>query len=111
FMPDLVWMGVAISVAGLGISATLISSYRLAEMAAPAGQQTEGMSWLTTAASTGTALGAPVAGSLTDAHCAAAGCLSAFAIGACGLAILVFRDRSLTGGRHVENGPAAPASR
>jgi len=111
FMPDLVWMGVAISVAGLGISATLISSYRLAEMAVPAGQQTEGMSWLTTAASMGTALGAPVAGSLIDAHGPAAGYLFAFAIGLCGLAILLFRYRSLTGGRHMENGPAAPSSR
>jgi len=75
-------------------------------MVVPAGQQTEGMSWLTTAASMGTALGAPVAGSLIDAHGAAAGYLFAFAIGLCGLAILLARYRSLTGDRHVQNGPA-----
>ena len=110
FVPGLVWMAVAISAAGLGISATLISSYRLAEMVVPAGQRTEGMSWLTTAASVGTALGAPVAGSLIDAHGAAAGYLFAFAIGLGGLAITLVRHRFLTGDRDVENGPAAPSS-
>ncbi len=111
FVPGLVWMAVAISAAGLGISATLISSYRLAGMVVPEGQRTEGMSWLTTAASVGTALGAPVAGSLIDAHGAAGGYLFAFAIGLGGLAITLVRHRSLTGDRDVENGPAAPSSR
>jgi MFS family permease len=69
------------------------------------------MSWLTTAASVGTALGAPVAGRLIDAHGAAAGYLFAFAIGLCGLAIMLACHGSLTEDRHVENGPAAPSSR
>ncbi len=56
------WMAVALLVAGLGISATLTSSYHLAGTVVPAGQRTEGMSWLTTAASVGAALGAPLAG-------------------------------------------------
>ena len=63
------------------------------------------------AASVGTALGAPVAGSLIDAHGAAAGYLFAFAIGLGGLAILLARYRSLTGDRDVENGLAAPSFR
>ena len=59
FMPAIWPMAAAITAAGLGISATLASSYRVAEMAVPPGQRTEAMSWLTTAAATGTALGAP----------------------------------------------------
>jgi len=66
FMPGIWPMAAAITVAGLGISATLASSYQVAAAAVPAGQRTEAMSWLTTAAATGTALGAPLAGRLID---------------------------------------------
>jgi hypothetical protein len=54
FVPGIWLMAVAILAAGLGISATLTCSYGLAEDAVPAGLRTEGMSWLTTAASIGT---------------------------------------------------------
>ena len=85
----------AITAAGLGISATLASSYRVAEMAVPAGQRTEAMSWLTTAAAIGTALGAPLAGRLIDARGAPAGYLFAFAAGLAAVAIAVLRRRTL----------------
>ena len=65
-MPGIWPMAAAITAAGLGISATLTTSYRIAETAVPAGQRTEAMSWLTTAAATGTALSAPLAGRLID---------------------------------------------
>jgi predicted MFS family arabinose efflux permease len=95
FMPGIWPMAAAIMAAGLGISATLASSYRVAEMAVPAGQRTEAMSWLTTAAATGTALGAPLAGRLIDAHGAPAGYLFAFAAGLAAVVIAVLRRRDL----------------
>jgi predicted MFS family arabinose efflux permease len=92
-----VWeMAVAIIVAGLGISATLISSYSLAEACVPAEYRTEGMSWLTTAASVGAALGAPVAGRLIDSRGASAGYVFAFVIGLAAVAIVAAGHRHLT---------------
>jgi MFS family permease len=95
-MPGIWLMAAAITAAGLGISATLASSYRVAEMAVPAGQRTEAMSWLTTAAATGTAVGAPLAGHLIDLHGAPAGFLFAFAAGLAAVIIAVLRRRVLT---------------
>ena len=97
FMPGLAAMAVAIFVAGLGISATLVSSYSIAEQVVAASQRTEGMSWLTTAASTGTAIGASLAGRLVDAHGAGAGYLFALAAGLAAIAILTMRFRNLAG--------------
>jgi MFS family permease len=96
FMPGVWPMAAAITAAGLGISATLASSYRIAEMAVPAGQRTEAMSWLTTAAATGTALGAPMAGHLIDLRGAPAGYLFAFAAGLAAVAITLLHRRRLT---------------
>jgi hypothetical protein len=112
-MPGIWPMATAITAAGLGISATLASSYRVAAMAVPAGQRTEAMSWLTTAAATGTALGAPLAGHLIDLHGAPAGYLFAFAAGLTAVAIAVLRRRDLAPGppRSSAPGPTtAPAS-
>jgi predicted MFS family arabinose efflux permease len=95
FMPGIWAMAVTLTAAGLGISATLASSYRVAEMAVPPGQQTEAMSWLTTAAATGTALGAPLAGHLIDVSGAPAGYLFALAAGLTAIAIAVLRHRTL----------------
>ncbi len=95
FVPDIWPMAAAITAAGLGISATLATSYRAAETAVAPGQRTEAMSWLTTAAATGTAVGAPVAGRLIDAHGAPAGYLFAFAAGLAGVMIAVLCRRSL----------------
>ena len=94
-MPSLAALAAGIFVAGLGISATLVSSYSIAERVVPASQRTEGMSWLTTAASTGTALGSALAGHLVDAHGASAGYLFALASGVAAVAILVIRYRDL----------------
>lgn len=95
FLPDIWSLAVAITVAGLGISATLACSYRIADLAVPPGQRTEAMSWLTTAAATGTSLGAPLAGRLIDLHGAPAGYLFAFAAGLAGLAIASVCRRGL----------------
>jgi hypothetical protein len=96
-MPGVSAMAVAIFTAGLGISATLTSSYNLAEATVPAEHRTEAMSWLTTAAATGTALGAPLAGRLIDAHGATAGYLFAFAAGLAAVAIVTHRRHHLAG--------------
>jgi MFS family permease len=94
-MPGVAALAGGIFVAGLGISATLVGSYRIAEHLVAPGQRTEGMSWLTTAAATGTAVGAPLAGRLVDAHGAAAGYLFALAAGLVGLVLLASRSRDL----------------
>jgi len=112
-MPGIWPMAAAITAAGLGISATLASSYRVAGMAVPAGQRTEAMSWLTTAAATGTALGAPLAGHLIDLHGAPAGYLFAFAAGLTAVAIAVLRRRDLAPAPPRSSAPGqttAPAS-
>jgi MFS family permease len=103
FMPGIWPMAAAITAAGLGISATLASSNRVAEMAVPAGQRTGAMSWLTTAAATGTALGAPLAGRLIDASGAPAGYLFAFTAGLAAVAITLLRRRALAS-RHARAG-------
>ncbi len=95
FMPGIWPMAIAITAAGLGISATLASSYRIAETAVPAGQRTEAMSWLTTAAATGTALGAPLAGRLIDTAGAPAGYLFALTAGLAAVTITAARHRHL----------------
>jgi MFS family permease len=53
------------------------------------------MSWLTTAASTGTAIGAALAGRLVDAHGASSGYLFALAAGVAAISILVIGYRDL----------------
>ena len=58
------------------------------------------MSWLTTAASGGAALGAALAGRLIDSHGAGAGYLLAFAVGMIALGIAILRRRHLAASRH-----------
>jgi len=106
-MPGLAAMAVAIFVAGLGISATLISSYTIAERVVNPGRRTEGMSWLTTAAATGTAIGASIAGRLIDAHGAGAGYLFGMTCGLAGLLILAAGFRHLARERGDEANPAS----
>lgn len=103
FMPGIWPMAAAITAGGLGISATLASSNRVAEMAVPAGQRTEAMAWLTTAAATGTALGAPVAGYLIDVSGASAGYLFGFAAGLAGVAIVLLRRKDFSSNRPVRS--------
>ncbi|GAA3128350.1 MFS transporter [Planomonospora alba] len=64
---DLRVMTVALFVAGLSISPTIITGYALIERLVPAHLLTEGMSWLSTAIGFGVALGAWAGGRLTDA--------------------------------------------
>ena len=106
FMPG-IWPMAAAITAAVGISATLASSYWLAEMAVPPGQRTEAMSWLTTAAATGTALGAGLAGRLIDFRGAPAGYLFAVAAGLAALAITLLRRRQLTA-KSRSNQPPGP---
>jgi hypothetical protein len=94
-MPGIWPMAAALTAAGLGISATLATAYRALDLAVPAGQRTEAMSWLTTAAATGTALGAPVTGHLIDTYGAAAGYLFSFAAGLAALSITALYRRHL----------------
>ncbi|MEU9009089.1 hypothetical protein AB0D12_04725 [Streptomyces sp. NPDC048479] len=64
-----------------------MSSYSIAQAVVPVEHRTEGMTWLTTAASAGTAPGAPLAAHLADAYGSAAGFLFAFAAGLIALAV------------------------
>ena len=92
-----IWpMAAAITAAGLGISATLTTSYRIAETAVPAGQRTEAMSWLSTGAATGTALSAPLTGRLIDTAGPPAGYLLALALGLTALTFAFLRRSRLT---------------
>ncbi len=99
-VPSIWWMFGAIFVAGLGISATLISSYSIAESIVPTQYRTEGLTWLTTASSTGVAIGAPLAGHLVDSHGAAVGYLFAFAAGLGALIFIASRRRGSLRARH-----------
>ncbi|GIH76576.1 MFS transporter [Planobispora longispora] len=64
-----VWvMAVALFVAGLAISPTIIAGYALIERLVPAHLLTEGMTWVSTAVGFGVALGAWAGGRLTDAY-------------------------------------------
>jgi MFS family permease len=109
-MPGIWPMAGAITAAGLGISATLASSYRIAETTVPAGQRTEALSWLTTAAATGTALGAPLAGGLIDSFGAPAGYLFAFTAGLAALTVTVLRRRDLSAQKGAAGQPWTPAT-
>ncbi|WP_327326828.1 MFS transporter [Streptomyces sp. NBC_01210] len=86
-VPGLWSMAAGILVAGLGIAVTLVGSYSIAQVVVPVEHRTEGVTWLTTATSAGTALGAPLAGHLLDAFGSAAGFLLGFAAGLIALAV------------------------
>jgi hypothetical protein len=90
------WRAAQASRLTVALLATVAGSYRIAETTVPAGQCTEAMSWLTTAAATGTALGAPLAGRLIDSYGASAGYLLAFTAGLAALAITVLHRRDLS---------------
>jgi MFS family permease len=65
-MPGLAALTVVIFCSGLGMSPTLISGFSLMEQQAPATRQAEGMAWLTSAISVGTAAGSAAAGQVVD---------------------------------------------
>ncbi|MBP2707051.1 MFS transporter [Microbispora sp. RL4-1S] len=61
-------MALALFVAGLAISPTLITGFSLVERLVPAAQLTEGMSWISTSIGLGVAIGAWAGGRLTDLY-------------------------------------------
>jgi MFS family permease len=66
-MPGLAALTAVIFVAGLTISPTLIAAFSLVERQARPGRHTEGMAWVSSAASVGIAAGAALAGQVVDA--------------------------------------------
>ncbi|HEX5291239.1 MAG TPA: MFS transporter [Streptosporangiaceae bacterium] len=66
-MPGLAALAAVIFVAGLTISPTLIAAFSLVEEQARPGRRTEGMAWVSSAASVGIAVGSAVAGQAVDA--------------------------------------------
>jgi predicted MFS family arabinose efflux permease len=95
-MPNIPAMAIAILIAGLAISATLIGAYTVAQTLVPAEQRTEAMSWLTTGASLGTALGAPIAGHVIDTYGATGGYAFALAAGILAIATTTLHQQHLS---------------
>ncbi len=65
-MRDVRVMALALFVAGLSISPTIITGFSLVERLVPAGQLNEGMAWITTSINLGVAVGSWAGGRLTD---------------------------------------------
>ena len=83
---SLLAMGATILVAGATIAPTVASLYAIVNAATPTGTRTEAFSWLVAASSTGTALGASVAGALAQ-NAGATGAFE-FTGAAAGLAVM-----------------------
>ncbi|GII91973.1 MFS transporter [Sinosporangium siamense] len=66
FVGHVALMAVALFLAGLAISPTIITGYALVERLVPNGLLTEGMAWISTAVGFGVAIGAWAGGRLTD---------------------------------------------
>jgi MFS family permease len=66
-VPGLAALAAVIFVAGLTISPTLIAAFSLVERQARPGRRTEGMAWVSSAASVGIAAGSAFAGQVVDA--------------------------------------------
>ncbi|GAB3155970.1 MFS transporter [Microbispora hainanensis] len=66
-MRDVRVMALALFVAGLSISPTIITGFSLVERMVPAAQLNEGMAWVTTSINLGVAVGSWAGGRLTDA--------------------------------------------
>jgi MFS family permease len=87
-MPGLAALAAVIFVAGLTISPTLIAAFSLVELQARPGRRTEGMAWVSSAASVGIAVGSAVAGQAVDAGGARLGyglaaCFGGLALACC----------------------------
>jgi MFS family permease len=65
-MPGLAALAVVILCAGVPLSPMLITGFSIIEQQAPANRQAEGMAWLTSAISVGTAVGSAAAGQVVD---------------------------------------------
>jgi hypothetical protein len=65
-MPGLAVLAVVMLCSGLAVSPMLITGFSLVERQAPPSRQAEGMAWLTSAISVGTAVGSAAAGQIID---------------------------------------------
>jgi MFS family permease len=86
-MPDLAALAAVMFVSGVVLSPLMINGFSLIEQQAPATRLTEGMAWLTSAISVGTAVGSAAAGQLVGEHGARWGYV--FAAACAGAAVLV----------------------
>jgi MFS family permease len=73
FVKNLVALALALFVAGLSISPTMVTTMGLVERIVPASKLTEGMTWTTTGLAVGVALGSSAAGWVVDGAGASAG--------------------------------------
>ncbi|MFC5910111.1 MFS transporter [Streptacidiphilus monticola] len=73
FVKNLVALAVALFIAGLSISPTMVTTMGLVERIVPASKLTEGMTWTTTGLAVGVAAGSSAAGWVVDGAGAAAG--------------------------------------
>ena len=73
FAPNIALLAVGFLLAGFALSPTLITAVHLVEVTVPNSRLTEGLTWTTTGMSTGTALGAAVAGLMVDRWSASVG--------------------------------------
>ncbi|ADB53509.1 MFS transporter [Conexibacter woesei] len=99
-LPLLVVDGIAalaatVFVAGLFFAPTMIVTMGLVERIVPAGQLTEGMTWVIAGLLVGVALGASVSGAIVDAHGPIGGFVVAIAAGAAMLLIALASCRPL----------------
>ena len=76
---NLVFLAMALFFSGLTIAPTMVTSMNLVERLVPRAKLTEGITWTSTGLASGVALGAALAGRMTDAH----GASAAFAVPAC----------------------------
>jgi predicted MFS family arabinose efflux permease len=100
-------IGAVILLAGATIAPTAASIYAMVDRFAPEGTRTEAFSWAVTAASTGEAIGAAVAGPLVQSAGAAAAFAFAGAAGAVAVGV------ALQGSRRLDDpscGPVDPAT-
>jgi len=94
FLPNLVWVGAGLMLAGVACSPALISGMSLIERIVPAHRLTETITWTGSGMAVGIAVATPVAGIMIDAHGASdayfvtSGC----AVGSFLVALLVLRS-------------------
>ncbi len=106
FVPSIPAMLMVVFVAGLGISPTIIPGFGLIERLVPAGQLTEGLTWVQTAITVGIAMMAPLAGQVVDVSGSGPAFFISLSVGVIALVVGLAGRRLLHGDR-----PAARVSR
>ena len=114
FLPNIVWIGAGLMLAGVACSPALISGMSLVERIVPAHRLTETMSWTGSGMAVGIAVATPLAGIVIDSHGASAAywVTSGCAIGAFLISLLVLPSlrRSITAASRREAAEAAGQS-